>query len=148
MASLSDRPYRSVLLVVALLAPLAGVLVYAGWRQVLPAFLGPFLHGPGRPWLERFRQMAGQVVEMPDWLAHSLPDGLWGMGLGALLTCIWWETPYATRVAALSALAVPLWEALQGLGILPGTACLVDALLGVACALPVWVWTLRARRAV
>lgn len=145
MASLSERPYRPVLLVVALLAPMAGVLVYAGWREVLPAFLRPLLQGEGRLWLESFRLAARETWDMPDWLAHSLPDGLWGMGLSALLTWIWWETPYATRVAAFSAVAVPLWEALQALGILDGTACPVDALVGVACCLPVWVLTLRVR---
>jgi hypothetical protein len=129
------------MLALSALAPLAGVLVYAGWRDVLPAFLAPLLGSPAGHRLHAFRKWAQGAWDMPLWLAHSLPDGLWGMGLSALLAALWWETPQAPRIVGLSALAVPLWEALQSLGILQGTACPVDALFGLACALPVWVWT-------
>lgn len=137
---------RLTLLALSIIAPLAGVLVYVGWRDVLPAFLGPLRGTSAEQWLQGFRGWARNAWDMPLWLAHSLPDGLWAMGLSALLAVLWWETPLAPRIVALSALSVPLWEALQALGILPGTACLTDTVFGLGCSLAVWFLTVRMTR--
>jgi hypothetical protein len=81
----------------------------------------------------------------PDWLLYSLPDALWTYALTAAMGWIWagrW-TGTAWIWLGLGLLIGCGGEALQALGLLPGTADPVDVLLcGLAGALAL----LRAHR--
>lgn len=81
----------------------------------------------------------------PEWLLYSLPDALWTYALTASMGWIWagrWKGS-AWIWIALGVLIGCGGEALQALGLLPGTADPVDVLLcGLAGALAL----LRAHR--
>lgn len=74
------------------------------------------------------------AFRLPPWVVYSLPGGLWAFAFALLVTGIWAGSPSPTKYAWLAfvPLAVAGSEILQWAGLLPGTFCRQDLLLGMA----------------
>ncbi len=103
----------------------AGVLVYVGFRSVLPTSLA---------WLPRFGFLRGAL---PDRVVGVLPDAAWAYALGACLALLWGSSKtWVARAWMLTAPVIAaLWELGQRAGIVPGFFDPLDLVFSVVAAL-------------
>ncbi len=82
---------------------------------------------------------------LPDWMAYSLPDGLWAAALSTLLLAIWEFRPYgaATAWGMIALLAGLGFEAGQRTGLMPGTYDPLDMVMLAAGGTLPFLITLR-----
>ena len=71
-------------------------------------------------------------TNLPQWFVYSLPNGLWTFAYALIMTRIWWGRKTVVSYFWLG--TIPLlgagYESLQYLGLIPGTFCPYDLLLG------------------
>ena len=70
---------------------------------------------------------------LPDWFIYSLPNGLWAFAYALLISSIWIENNSWLRFLWMASIPVLVlgYEYLQYPGILPGTFCRSDLLMGL-----------------
>lgn len=106
------------IVLLTLLPLLLGTLIYAMYRSI-------DIVDVNYRWFPICKSHA-----LPDWFIYSLPDGLYALSLFNLLAAIWGnETGKSKPVITLTLLALIGTEAMQLLGIIPGTLDIVDMLL-------------------
>lgn len=117
----------------ALLALVAAVVIYRGWRS----HGGLWLNLPRTPFDETLRVFA-ERHPLPNWVRYSLPDALWQYAFGATMAAVWRGEPLTKRklafLVAPAALGI-LVELGQGVGLVPGTFDLADVAASAAAAL-------------
>lgn len=95
------------------------------------------------PVVESVRSWAAPISPLlPEWCVHSLPDGLWCYAATATLAVLWHDLTASPALRAALAgaglLTACAMELLQGIGVMRGTADLIDILfscLGWAAAM-------------
>ena len=80
-------------------------------------------------WITHLRQDA-PILNVPEWVIYSLPGGLWAAAYILIIEAI--TQPWPQKKRMLWASSIPLCgiisELLQGLGCLPGTFDITDAI--------------------
>lgn len=73
-------------------------------------------------------------IHFPNWVVYTLPYGFWAFAYALLITAIWSESISRLKYFWMS--SIPLlvygYEILQYFGVITGTFCLLDLLLGTA----------------
>ena len=86
-------------------------------------------------WIARARDhLFSGSPPLPAWIIYSLPGGLWAFAYTVLILTIWKNNRSRVKyfwMATIPALVVG-FESLQLTGIVPGTFCLQDMMLGIA----------------
>lgn len=88
------------------------------------------------PFIENVRQMTGGME--CDFLRFYFPDYLWGLSLGCFLQGVFDGSGKGAQMCALAAFSCGVvWEIMQWIGIVKGTADMLDVLMyflaGVTC---------------
>ena len=76
--------------------------------------------------LGRWREHTLQWA-LPEWVVYCLPDGLWSAGYVLIVDGLFRQHPWKWMVAGIIPLIGVLSEGLQGMGVLPGTFDVMDA---------------------
>jgi hypothetical protein len=101
----------------------SGQLVFHGWLHAIGLDLNSTLAVPS-PFVSRY---------IPGWIIFSLPGGLWAFAYTLIITVIWNESH--SRLKYFWMISIPLLvlgsELLQWAGILRGTFCISDLVLGL-----------------
>ena len=71
---------------------------------------------------------------LPEWIVFSLPNGLWAFAYALLITSIWSGNRSWLKYFWMASISVLVlgYEGLQYGGVIPGTFCIQDIVLGVA----------------
>jgi hypothetical protein len=126
----------NILTVLIMMLPLLfGSVIYILLRPDEPVFFYWFKMIGLEHWLNLLRNNALiSSLNFPDWVIYSLPNGLWAFACSFIIMVIWNGNKSLLKYfwfAALSLLVLG-FELLQLSGMLPGTFCIEDLLLGAA----------------
>jgi len=116
-------------------ALLLGGVIYLLFHASEPVFF-KWIHasGPGS-WLEPVRHRSLSLIpHLPGWIVFSLPAGLWAFAYALAITAIWAGSRSVQRyfwMASIPVLVI-IAEVLQYAGIVHGTFCIQDLILGMA----------------
>lgn len=133
VASISKHSNRSLYFIAALALVLGGAIyiflrtsdfVFFRWIEFI---------GFGN-WLETAREHAlTDDSRFPVWIIYSLPSGLWAFAYAVIITTIWSRNRSWIRFVWMASIPILVFgfEILQYAGILPGTFCIQDLVLGM-----------------
>lgn len=121
--------YRSMPILLSLIAVCAGASIYILFRPAEASFLNWFALPESAQWLDALRVRSLSVRSfLPQWLVYSLPNGLWAFAYTLLVLSIWRGSSSILKYFWF--LSIPLlvfgFEMLQFSGDLQGTFCLND----------------------
>lgn len=119
----------------SVLALFAGGIIYILFRTSEPVFFNWIRTTGSDTWLNMTRHDSLPLgMLFPEWIVFSLPNGLWAFAYALLITGIWSGSKSWLRYLWMT--SIPLlvlgYEFLQYPGIIPGTFCIQDIILGTA----------------
>jgi hypothetical protein len=119
------------------LAVMVGGLIYILIRPTQSVFFKWIGISDPDHWLNPVRSMTTILGRLfPDWVVFSLPNGLWAFAYALIITRIWSGSPSWQRYLWMG--SIPLivlgFEILQYPGIIRGTFCMQDIILGASGA--------------
>ena len=133
LAPISKRSNRSLLLI-AVLALILGGAIYIFLRSSEFVFFR-WIESVGLgSWLEIARENAlSDNSHLPVWIVFSLPSGLWAFAYTVIITTIWSKSRSRIRYVWMASIPILVFgfEILQYAGILPGTFCIQDLVMGM-----------------
>ena len=126
---------NKLIFLIAFSAISSGAFIYLLWRQdYIRVFTWLDLFGFNIP-VELIRSYSYRFLPLiPEWVVFSLPNGLWAFSYALIISHIWWgqNNSVSKYFWLISIFIVGLgYEALQYLGVIPGTFCYQDLLLCV-----------------
>jgi len=132
----SSAKYPSRLYIfLAVIAILLGGFIYIFLRPSEHVFFGWISTMGLDNLLNLARQNSiSQSLHLPDWIVFALPNGLWAFAYALIITGIWSGSKSWLKYFWMA--SIPLlvlgFEVLQYAGIIRGTFCLQDVLMGLA----------------
>jgi hypothetical protein len=117
----------------AIIAILSGGIIYILFRTSEPLFFHWLNMAGFEHWLAAIRQHSlTYTPHLSEWMVYSLPNGLWAFAYAYVITSIWSGSRYWIRFLWMASIPVLVlgYEVFQYVGILPGTFCFQDLILG------------------
>jgi hypothetical protein len=140
MTALSNKISKKIItelrnFVVAGIAIFAGGIIYIFFRSSKFIFFRWICHTGLNEWLDQIRlHSLNSNNHIPGWIIFSLPDGLWAFAYALIITSIWKDS--RSWIKYIWYFSIPIlvlgFEFLQLAGIVRGTFCIQDIVLGIA----------------
>ena len=114
-------------------AILTGGIIYILFRASEPLFFRWFNVAEFEHWLAVIRQHSlNHDPILSEWNVFSLPNGLWAFAYALVITSIWSGSKSWIRILWMASIPVLVlgFELFQSAGIMPGTFCVQDIILG------------------
>jgi len=129
----SSRTNWNSLYIYCAIALILGGIIYRLFRPQKPIFFDWIGFTGFYGLIGSFRQNSLYLApHLPDWVIYSLPDGLWAFAYALIITRIWMNSPSGFKYFWLASIPILVlgFEILQYSGIIPGTFCYLDLIVG------------------
>lgn len=129
------KNYNRLCIILSAASLLAGGIIYMLFRPSEALFLNwPNAFRLSR-WIRPIRCESIHFSSLfPNWVVYSLPNAFWAFAYALLITAIW--SGSISRLKYFWMTSIPLlvygYEILQYFGVIPGTFCRLDLVLGTA----------------